>query len=176
MILLSFCSLSICTLFNSSDVFLLLQIKQAGLNDTSVIGVYIFYNLIYALFAFPIGILADKVGLKKIFIIGLLLFSIVYFGMSVNTNLYLFFGLFFLYGMYAAATEGISKAWISNITDKKDTATAIGTFSGFQSICTMLASSLAGLIWFQFGSTMTFLITAIATIIIAAYILTIPKS
>ena len=149
--------------------------KQSGLDDTLVIGIYIFYNLIYALFAFPIGILADKVGLKKIFIIGLLLFSIVYFGMSVNTNLYLFFGLFFLYGIYASATEGISKAWISNITDKKDTATAIGTFSGFQSICTMLASSLAGLIWFQFGSTLTFLITAIATIIIVLYILTIPK-
>ena len=140
-----------------------------------VIGIYIFYNLIYALFAFPIGILADKVGLKKILIIGLLLFSIVYFGMSVSTNLYLFIGLFFLYGIYASATEGISKAWISNIIDKKDTATAIGTFSGFQSICTMLASSLAGLIWFQFGSTLTFLITAIATIIVVAYILTIPK-
>ncbi len=163
------------TLFNSSDVFLLLKAKQSGLDDTMVIGVYIFYNLIYALFAFPIGIIADKVGLKKIFVIGLILFSVVYFGMSANTNLYLFFGLFFLYGVYASATEGISKAWISNITDKNNTATAIGTFSGFQSICTMLASSLAGLIWFQFGATTTFLITAIATIIIVLYFLTIPK-
>ena len=93
------------------------------------------------LFAFPIGVLADNVGLKTIFIIGLALFAIVYFGMAVNTNLYFFFGLFFLYGIYASATEGISKAWISNITDKKDTATAIGTFSGLQSICTMLATS-----------------------------------
>ncbi|MEO6135938.1 MAG: MFS transporter [Ginsengibacter sp.] len=163
------------TLFNSSDVFLLLKAKQSGLDDTMVIGVYIFYNLIYALFAFPIGIIADKVGLKTIFVIGLILFSVVYFGMSANTNLYLFFSLFFLYGIYASATEGISKAWISNITDKKDTATAIGTFSGLQSICTMLASSLAGLIWFNFGSTTTFLITAIATIFVVLYILTIPK-
>lgn len=161
------------TLFNSSDVFLLLKAKQSGLEDTLVVGIYIFYNLIYALFAFPIGILADKVGLKRVFIIGLLLFSIVYFGMSANTNLYLFFGLFFLYGIYASATEGISKAWISNITAKKDTATAIGTFSGFQSICTMLASSLAGIIWFQLGAPMTFLITAFATLIIILYILTI---
>jgi energy-converting hydrogenase Eha subunit C len=44
-----------------------------------------------------------------------------------------------------------------------------------ESICTMLASSLAGLIWFQFGATTTFLITAIATIIIVLYISTIPK-
>jgi len=163
------------TLFNSSDIFLLLKAKQSGLDDTMVIGIYIFYNLIYALFAFPIGIIADKVGLKTIFVVGLLLFSVVYVGMSVNKNLYLFFGLFFLYGIYASATEGISKAWISNITDKKDTATAIGTFSALQSICTMFASSLAGLIWFQFGANTTFLITAIATIFVVIYIVTIPK-
>jgi len=164
------------TLFNSSDVFLLLQAKQAGLDDTTVIGVYIFYNLIYALFAFPIGILADRVGLKTIFVTGLLLFAAVYAGMAMNTNLYLFFGLFFLYGVYAAASEGISKAWISNIASRKDTATAIGTFSGLQSICTMLASSLTGLIWFQFGATTAFMLTAIATLVVAGYFLyTIPK-
>ncbi len=167
--------LLIFTLFNSSDVFLLLQAKQAGLNDTMVIGVYIFYNLIYALFAFPLGILADKVGLKTIFIIGLALFAIVYFGMSMNTNLYFFFGLFFLYGIYASATEGISKAWISNITHKKDTATAIGTFTGLQSICTMIASSLTGFIWFWLGAKIAFLMTAFVTLIVMVYFMTIPK-
>jgi len=163
------------TLFNSSDVFLLLQAKQSGLNDTTVIGVYIFYNLIYALFAFPLGILADKVGLKKIFIAGLALFALVYFGMSVNKNLYFFFGLFFLYGIYAAATEGISKAWISNISDRKDTATAIGTFTGLQSICAMIASSLTGLIWFWMGAKTAFMITAAVTLFVLVYFLTIPK-
>ena len=162
------------TLFNSSDVFLLLKAKQSGLDDTMIIGVYIFYNLIYALFSFPVGIIADKIGLKKIFIFGLILFSAVYFGMSLNTNLYWFFGLFFIYGIYASATEGISKAWISNITSRKDTATAIGTFSGFQSIFTMLASTMAGFIWFKFGASATFLITAVSTIVVAFYIFTIP--
>lgn len=163
------------TLFNSSDVFLLLKAKQSGLDDTLVIGVYIFYNLVYALCAFPVGIIADNIGLKTIFIIGLVLFSAVYFGMSVNTNLYFFFGLFFLYGIYASATEGISKAWISNVTNKKDTATAIGTYSGLQSICTMLASSITGLIWFRLGATTAFITTATVTLCVAIYFLTIPK-
>jgi len=163
------------TLFNSSDVFLLLKAKQSGLDDNLVIGVYIFYNLVYALCAFPVGIIADNIGLKTIFIIGLVLFSAVYFGMSVNTNLYFFFGLFFLYGIYASATEGISKAWISNVTNKKDTATAIGTYSGLQSICTMLASSITGLIWFRLGATTAFITTATVTLCVAIYFLTIPK-
>ena len=159
------------TLFNSSDVFLLLKLKQSGISDTMIIGIYIFYNLIYALFAYPVGIIADKVGMKKMFLIGLIIFSIVYFGMAFNTNLYLYFALFFLYGVYASATEGISKAWISNISDKKDTATAIGTFTAFQSICTMLASSLAGLIWYNFSATATFIITGIGTTGIIIYFL-----
>ena len=167
--------LLIFTLFNSSDVFLLLQVKQSGLDDSMVIGIYIFYNLIYALSAFPLGIIADKIGLKVIFTSGLIIFSIVYFGISVNTNLHLFFGLFFLYGIYAAATEGISKAWISNITDKKDTATAIGTFSGLQSICQMLASSLMGLLWFQFGAATAFITSGIVTLFVIIYFITIPK-
>ncbi len=159
------------TLFNSSDVFLLLKAKQSGLDDTMVIGVYIFYNLIYALFAFPVGIIADKVGLKTIFIIGLFLFAIVYSVMSVASSLAVYVALFFLYGVYAAATEGISKAWISNITDKKDTATAIGMYAGFQSICTLFASSLAGLIWYNFGAGATFIITALITVLVIIYFL-----
>lgn len=164
------------TLFNSSDVFLLLKAKQAGLSDTIVIAVYIFYNLVYALFAFPIGIVADNIGLKKMFLTGLVLFACVYFGMSAINNTYYFFGLFFLYGVYAAATEGISKAWISNITDKKDTATAIGTYTGFQSICAMLASTLAGLLWFRFGAPVTFLVTGVITLIVIVYFIIVVKS
>jgi MFS family permease len=162
------------TLANSSDVFLLLKAKQAGLDDTWVIGIYIFYNLIYALLAFPVGILADKLGKKTIFIIGLSLFALVYFGMAVNNSPYFFFVLFFIYGVYASATEGISKAWISTIADKKDTASAIGTFSGLQSICTMIASSIAGVIWSQFGAEITFITTAIVTLVVIAYFITIP--
>lgn len=164
------------TLFNSSDVFLLLRAKESGLDDTMVIAVYIFYNLIYALFAFPIGILADKIGLKKILLFGFLLFSIVYFGMAFNTNKIICIALFFLYGIYGAATEGISKAWISNISEKKDTATAIGTFTGLQSICTMLASSMAGLLWFKYGASVALSVTAIMTIFVIIYFLWIGRN
>ncbi len=164
------------TLFNSSDVFLLLKAKDAGLDDTYVIGIYIFYNLIFALFAFPVGILADKIGFKKMILFGFSIFSVVYFGMAFTQNMYIFVGLFFLYGIYAAATEGISKAWISNISDKKDVATAIGSYSGFQSIFSMLASALAGLIWYQFGAMVTFLVSGVAAIFVVIYLSIFVKS
>jgi MFS family permease len=135
-----------------------------------VIGVYIFYNLIYALLAYPIGILADKLGIKKIFLLGLFVFAVVYAGFAFNTNWIVYLVLFVLYGLYAAATEGISKAWISNIVDKSETATAIGTYSGFQSIASLFASSICGLLWYNFGAMVTFLITAGFTILVIIYL------
>lgn len=158
-------------LFNSSDVFLLLKMKESGLNDSAVIGVYIFYNLVFALLAYPIGIIADRIGLKRIFIAGLFVFSLVYIGFAFNNNLIVFLVLFLLYGLYAAATEGVSKAWISNIVDKSETATAIGTYSGFQSICAFIASSLCGLLWYNFGPMITFLTTALITLFVVIYFL-----
>ena len=156
-------------LFNSSDMLLLLKVKQSGLADTHVIGLYIFYNLIYALTALPIGMIADKFSLKTVFTSGLVLFAVVYAGMALNSNLYIYLVMFFLYGLYAAATEGIAKAWISNITDPKDTATAIGTFAGFQSLAAMIASSLAGLLWFWFGVETAFIATSAVTLLVIIY-------
>lgn len=163
-------------LFNSSDVFLLLKMKENGLNDTMVIAVYIFYNLVYALMAYPIGILADKIGLKRIFLSGIFIFAVVYIGFAYNNSMPVSFALFFLYGLYAAATESVSKAWISNIADRKETATAIGTYMGFQSIATLIASSLAGLLWYKFGATATFLITAAAAVFAVLYLASVKFS
>jgi hypothetical protein len=44
------------------------------------------------------------------------------------------FLLFALYGIYAAASEGISKAWISNISKEKS-ATAIRQLFCFSNFC-----------------------------------------
>lgn len=156
-------------LFNSSDMLLLLKVKQSGMPDTNVIAIYIFYNLIYALSAFPMGIIGDRFNLKAVFISGLALFAVVYFGMALSSSSTVYLMLFFLYGLYAAATEGIAKAWISNITDPKDTATAIGSFAGFQSIAALFASSFAGLIWFNFGAEAAFISTSVVTVGVIVY-------
>lgn len=158
-------------LINSSDVFLLLMMKERGLSDTVVIATYIFYNLIFALSAYPAGIMADRFGRKRILIAGLVIFGLVYLGMAFNTAGWGFLVLFFLYGIYAACTEGISKAMISNIADRKDTATAIGTFTAFGSICSLVASSLAGLLWYQFGARALFLFSAAGAFLVIFYFL-----
>jgi MFS family permease len=157
------------TLFNSSDLFVLLKIKDIGFTDAEVIGVYIFYNLVYAVFAYPIGKLSDKIGFRATLISGFTLYAVVYIGLAYASAVLTIYLLLFMYGIYAAATESIAKAWISNICDAKNTATAIGTYTGWQSIFTMLASTLAGLVWFTFGSQVAFLSTSIGVMAVALY-------
>ncbi len=157
------------TLFNSSDVFLLLVMKQAGFSDVNLILAYIFYNLIYAIFAYPIGALADRIGLKTLLVVGFFLFAVVYAGFAFNTNAIIFFALLFIYGIYAACSESIGKAWITNIIPQHQTATAIGAFTAFNSLATMLASSAAGVIWFLWGSAATMCLSAVAVAIVALY-------
>jgi MFS family permease len=158
------------TLFNSSDVFLLLALKEQSLSDTMMIGVYIFYNLVYAFFSYPMGALADRVGLKTILIAGLFLFAAVYFSMGFASSLAVFGLLFFLYGLYAACTEGMSKALISNMAGKNDIATAIGFFNSLASIGTLLASSLAGLLWYLAGPKAMFMISGTGVFVAACYL------
>lgn len=158
-------------LFNSSDVFLLLITKEVTGSDTTTITAYIFYNLVYAAASFPFGSLADKIGIKKIFIIGLLMFAIVYAGFAFHPSTIVIFILFFIYGIYAAATEGITKAWITNIAHDTNTATAVGFYTSCQSICSLLASIIAGFVWSHLGSSFTFGATAFIASFVTIYFL-----
>ncbi|MCX6304768.1 MAG: MFS transporter [Bacteroidetes bacterium] len=164
------------TLFNSSDAFLLLALKEQNLSDTMMIGVYIFYNLVYALFSYPVGVLADRIGLRTMMVIGLFLFAIVYMAMGFATSVTIFGILFFFYGIYAACTEGISKALISNMAQKNDTATAIGFYNSLASIFTLLASSLAGVLWYSIGAKAMFMISGIGVLLVVVYLLLVFRS
>ena len=156
-------------LFNSSDIFLLLKIKEATGNDRLAIGAYILYNMVFAVAAYPLGALADKIGIKKVFLAGLILFAVVYFLFGIGDTTSLLFVAFFIYGIYAAATEGITKAWISNLSHGTNTATAIGFYTSCESICTLLASVIAGYLWSSFGSSVTFFVTAGVALLVLLY-------
>ncbi len=170
-------------LFNSSDFFLLLITKESiGKQTITLLGntfdggtitiaAYVFYNLVYAAASYPMGVLADKLSFRKIIILGFALFAFVYGGFIFHPSIAMIFVLFIVYGIYAAATEGVIKAWITNLAHKENTATAIGFYTSCESICTLLASIIAGALWVNFGSGSTFLITAVVAIMVAVYLL-----
>jgi MFS family permease len=158
-------------LFNSSDVLLLLKMKETGMDDAGIITVYIFYNLVFAVFSFPTGILADRLGIRKTLLLGLGLYVLVYSGFAVNDQNRVYWLLFFLYGLYAAATDGLSKAWISQLVPGSETGTAIGLYTGLAGIAAFVASSMAGWIWLVAGAGLAFGLTAFAAALALLYLL-----
>ncbi len=168
-------------LFNSSDIFLLLITKEtighqtltilgvACNADTITIAAYVFYNLVYAVASYPLGALADKFSFKKVILFGFILFAIVYGGFAFTPSVPVIFVLFFIYGLYSAATEGVIKAWITNTAHHENTATAIGFYTSCESVCTLFASIIAGALWTYFGPVSTFLTPSFIAIIVSVY-------
>jgi hypothetical protein len=76
---------------------------------------------------------------------------------------------FLVYAWSVACLEGISKAWITLVTDRNDTATAIGTYAAFLSLCTMVASALTGFLWYRFGAGVAFGVSAAVAVLVAIY-------
>lgn len=176
-------------MFNSSDFFLLLvtretigsqtiAVGQVVFNaDTLTIAAYIFYNLVYAAGSYPLGALADKWGYKQVILAGFLVYAIVYGGFAFGPSIPVIFLLFALYGIYAAATEGLIKAWVTNLANEKNTATAIGFYTSCESISTLLASIIAGAIWSAAGPVWTFGVTAgIAAFVFLYFAVTVKSS
>jgi MFS family permease len=127
----------------------------------------------YALFSYPLGILSDRIGQKTLIVAGFILFSFVYFTYGFAGSTIMFGILFLAYGIYAAASEGISKALITNMVKKEDTATALGFFNSFASIATLAASSIGGLIWFAFSPQHMFVFSGIGVMLTVVYLLII---
>lgn len=159
------------SIVNSSDVFLILKSKVIVGSDLLAIGGYILYNFVYALASYPIGLLADKWGKKNMFVIGLFIFSVVYLGFGISDSSILIWVLFSLYGIYAAATEGVSKAWVSDLVSDEYRGTAIGLLTMLSSFAVMFGSFLAGILWDQFGSQVPFLVSSIVSFIVAGTLL-----
>jgi len=157
-ILISF----IFALGNSSDVFLILRAKNLGFSTILAIFAYVLYNLTYALFSFPVGIVSDRIGPRKVLVYGFLIFTVVYLFFGVVTRSFFLWILFPVYGIYMAFTEGIGKAYIAGLVPSEKAGTAFGFYQTVIGVCTFFASLFAGILWtyvspqapFIFGSIM----------------------
>lgn len=153
------------TLGNSSNQFLLLKAKNIGFNDRTVILLYLIYNIIYDIFSYPAGVISDKVGRKRMIVLGYLAYSIVYFGFGLAKMPSTVWILFGIYGLYMAFTEGVEKAFIAEIAPEDVRGTMIGLHATLVGIGLFPASFLAGALWnilgaaapFYFGGLMGFL-------------------
>ena len=96
------------TLGNSSNSFLLLRASDIGFDGGDTILLYFLYNVTASALAIPCGKLSDKIGRKRVLVVGYLTFSLVYFGFALCNTKLLMALIFVIYGGYTAMTAGIA--------------------------------------------------------------------
>jgi MFS family permease len=144
------------TLGNSSNQFLLLRAKNLGNPLATVILLYLVYNIVYGICAYPASWLSDKIGKKKILVAGYFFYGVVYLGFGLTSSLYMLWILFGIYGLYIGFTEGVEKALVADIAPENLKATAIGLHSTLVGIGLLPASLFAGILWKVFGPAAAF--------------------
>lgn len=144
------------SLGNSSDAFLILRSKDLGMSAMLVILAYVVYNIFYAAFSYPAGVMADKIGFKKVLLAGFFIFALVYAGFGFTHDPQMVWLLFAVYGFYIAFTEGVSKAYVANLAPKEKVGTAIGLYYTATGASILFASLVAGWLWSAFGAAYTF--------------------
>jgi len=160
---------------NSSNAFIILRAQNLGLSVTMVILVYVLFNFVYAIFSLPAGIISDKVGPKKILLIGFFLFAIIYFLFGFIKDTFFLWILFPFYGIYMALTEGVGKAYISNLVPSEKAGTAFGLYQTAIGLCAFFASWIAGLLWSYVSISAPFIFGSITAALAAFLFLVLGK-
>ena len=140
-------------LVNFSDAFIILRASDLGLGFVSIVLAYVLYNVVYAGLSYPAGSLSDRIPRRLVFAAGLGVFAMAYIGLGVADSKAWVWVLLPLYGAYTALTDGVAKAWVSDLLPPQEMGTGLGLFQGITGACALIAGIWAGLAWGHDGST-----------------------
>lgn len=132
---------------NSSNAFLILQTKDAGVSLQTTILIYAFYNLVAALASYPAGFLSDLWGRKNILLFSFIIFILTYLGFAISKNILILGALFLLYGLYQGIFRSVGKALVTDLVPLELRASGIGWYSTTIGLSGLIASIVAGLLW-----------------------------
>lgn len=150
---------------NSSDAFLVLRSQNLGMSVGLTVFTYVLFNITNSLFSIPAGIIADKVGFKRVMAAGFIIFSLVYFGFGyIDSPIYIWI-LFPLYGIFMALTDGVGKAYISKLVPHEVAASAFGIYQTTMGFATLAASVTAGFLWNSYGPRVPFYFGALMALL-----------
>lgn len=145
-------SLILFTLGNSSDAFITLRAQNLGLTVLQIMGALLTFNLVYTVFAGPLGALSDRVGRRKLMLGGWLLYGLIYLAFALAQTGWQIWALWGLYGLFYAATEGAAKALVADLVPDERRGQAYGLYNGAIGLMALPASLIAGLLWQGLGA------------------------
>jgi len=160
------------TLGNSSDSFIVLRAQDRGLSVLQIMGMLMTFNAIYALLAGPLGSLSDRIGRRKLMLVGWTIYGLVYLGLALahtGAGIWILFGI---YGIYYALTEGVAKALVADLVPQEQRGTAYGLFNAAIGFTALPASLVAGILWQTISPAAPFIFGASLSLIAGFLLLT----
>ena len=168
----------IATLFaigNSSDAFLILRAQDLGVAAALVPLAYFGFNIVHAVLAMPLGSLSDRVGRRGVIVAGYLVFAAVYVGFALAAQPWLVWPLFAAYGAYYALTEGVQRAYVTDLVPAQRRGSALGTFNAITGAAALPASIVGGLLWQEVAPAATFYYGAAFAALAALLFMVVPR-
>ena len=132
---------------NSSDFFVILRAQNMGAPLLQVVFMLILFNATYAGVSLPMGMFSDKLGRRKVIILGWLIYALTYLGFAAASTIWHVYLLFILYGVYYGIVEGVTKAYVADLAPVERRGTAYGLYQGVVGLTLVAASLIAGLLW-----------------------------
>ena len=154
---------SVFTLARFSEAFLILRASEAGLATALVPLVLVGMNVVYALSAYPVGALSDRIGRRGLLIGGLALLILADLVLALGPGLWGAGIGVLIWGLHMGATQGLLSALVADTAPPSLRGTAFGLYNLVTGVALLLASVIAGALWQQIGAQATFLAGAIFT-------------
>jgi MFS family permease len=148
------------TLGNSSDAFLLLRARQLGVATVLVPVLWSAFHVVKSLSSTPGGALSDRVGRKPLIVSGWLLYAAVYLAFGRATAAWHAWALFGVYGIFFGLTEGTEKAFVADLVPATRRGTAFGWYNLAIGLAALPASLLFGAVWDRWGAPAAFTLGA----------------
>ena len=145
------------TLARFSEAFLILRAKDVGLSLVLVPVIMIVMNVIYSAFAYPAGILADRIHPRLLLVAGLGVLISADGVLAIATTPFAAFIGAGLWGLHMALTQGLLLKMVANASPEELRGTAFGLFNLVSGAALLLASIIAGGLWSSYGPSATFL-------------------
>jgi MFS family permease len=147
-------------LANSTDAFLLLRARQAGIELWQLPLLWGFFNGAKAAAGVPGGALADRIGRIPTVALGWGIYALAYVGFAFVASPIAVWGLFAFYALFFALTEGAERALIADLVPEHLRGRAFGVFHASIGLAALPSSLLFGLLWSSLGPRVAFAIGA----------------
>ena len=167
------------SLSNFSYMFFISKTQTLFPKEMTIAGpimLYIVFNIFYAGLAIPFGLLSDKIGRKKVLLIGYLLFSVTMAGFALFSSIPMFIVLFALYGIVYAIVDGNQRAFVSDLSPENLRSTSLGIYHTLVGLVALPSSIIAGLIWDVISPEMTFVFGMFFSLTASILLLTLINS